>query len=392
MTVQQKGLTALRAQIAQERVKVKNAEMRAAIAEQQLQDLKQQVEQQKLQLQDVKQQKEHIALQAHLDEERATRAEQQLCDMRLQNEQTVLQAQRAEERARQAEQQFRIFRQQADAHQSAAMSDQRNRLVQKNPDYLKSSWRVHKNEIHVTEEKPLGVGGWGVVKVATFCGLKVAVKFIHEEIISPYNIDKFNREMNIAASVRHPNLLLFIGASLEDNKPVIITELMQTNLRSVIEVKALLQDQVISISTDIACGLNYLHLMKPDPIIHRDVSSANVLLEPIGSGNWRAKVSDYGSANFLSLVTTTGPGNVVYTAPESYNPKLQSPKMDVYSFGILLLEMATGQFPDHDIRAVQLETLLWQKMAEMVRRCIHDDPSHRPHMKDVLLSLPRLCD
>ena len=85
--------------------------------------------------------------------------------------------------------------------------------------------------------------------------------------------------------------------------------------------------------------------MRPDPIVHRDVSSANVLVKPNESGGYRAKVSDYGSANFLSKLTTMGPGNASYAAPESMNPRLQSAKMDVYSYGILLLEMATGQFP-----------------------------------------------
>eukprot|EP00731_Ephydatia_muelleri_P034481 Em0062g4a len=197
-----------------------------------------------------------------------------------------------------------------------------------------------------------------------------------------------SKEMHMAASVRHPNLLLFIGASLDDNKPVILTELMPANLRSIIV--ALRQDHVITIGIDVARGLNYLHLMRPDPIIHRDVSSANVLLEPIGSGNWKAKVSDYGSANFLSKVITMGPGNASYAAPESFNPKLQSPKMDVYSYGILLLEMATGQFPDHKLQAIQLDTLPWQEMAMMIRRCICDDPASRPTMKDLLPDLTDL--
>ena len=261
-------------------------------------------------------------------------------------------------------------------------------LTPQNPDYLKSSWRIQSKEIQVIEGKPLGVGGWGEVRVAMFRGVKVAAKFIHEAIISPHNIDLFIREMNIAACVRHPNLLLFIGASLEENKPVIITELMQANLQSII--RTLSQDHVITTGTDVACALNYLHLLKPDPIIHRDVSSANVLVEPIGSGNWRAKVSDYGSANFVSMVTTTGPGNASYAAPESSNPKLQSPKMDVYSYGILLLEMATGQFPDPKLQATRLKTLLWQEMAVLIRRCISEDPASRIDMKDVLLLLPQL--
>ena len=128
----------------------------------------------------------------------------------------------------------------------------------------------------------------------------------------------------------------------------------------------------------------------PDPIIHRDVSSANVLLEPIGSGNWKAKVSDYGSANFLSKVTTMGPGNVTYAAPESLNPKRQSPKMDVYSYGILLLEMATRKFPDYTLMDTLIDTLLWQEIATVIRRCICEDPVNHPTMKDLLILMPQL--
>ena len=286
---------------------------------------------------------------------------------------------RAEKRATSAEQDLRLSRQQSQVQ----LTNHRAQLrIQDIAQTEGSSWSVERNEIQVIEEKPLGVGGWGEVRVAMFRGVKVAAKFIHEAIISPHNINLFIREMNIAACVQHPNLLVFIGASLDDNKPVIITELMAANLRSIIH--ALSRDHVISIGTDVACALNYLHLMKPDPIIHRDVSSANVLIEPIGFGNWRAKVSDYGSANFISKVITKGPGNASYAAPESWKPKLQSPKMDV------LLEMATGQFPDLNDQAVQLETLLWQEMAALVGRCICEDPDGRPAMKDILVLLSQL--
>ena len=101
-------------------------------------------------------------------------------------------------------------------------------------------------------------------------------------------------------------------------------------------------------------------------------------------------MSDYGSANFLSKVTTIGPGNASYAAPESLNPKLQSPKMDVYSYGIVLLEMATGQFPDHCLQAMQLETLVWEEMKVMIRRCTCEDPVNRPAMKDILGLLSQL--
>ena len=165
------------------------------------------------------------------------------------------------------QQQIRLQVQQTD--ERAARADQQI------PDYMKSSWRVERDEIEEKGEEPLGVGGWGEVRVATFHGARVAATFIHNAIISPHNINLFLREMHMAASVRHPNLLLFIKATLDDNKPVILTELMPTNLRSIIV--ALPQDHVITIGMDVARGLNYLHLMRPDPIIDRDVSSPNVL-------------------------------------------------------------------------------------------------------------------
>ena len=84
-----------------------------------------------------------------------------------------------------------------------------------------------------------------------------------------------------------------------------------------------------------------------------------------------------------------GPGNASYAAPESMNPRLQSPKMDVHSYGILLLEMATGQFPDCTIQGIQLDTLLWEEMNGMIRKCITEDLANRPTMKDILNVLPQ---
>eukprot|EP00731_Ephydatia_muelleri_P037703 Em0540g3a len=350
------------------RLQVQLSEERATRAEQELLEIKRQ--------RDAMQQQTRLQVQnaderARRAEERATTAEKEHLEtkqqrdamqqqMRLQVQRADERARRAEERARTAEKEHLETKQQRDAMQQqmrlqVQQADERAaRAEQQIPDYMKSSWRVERDEIEETGEEPLGVGG-GV------------------------------REMHMAASVRHPNLLLFIGASLDDNKHVILTELMPKNLRSIIV--ALPQDHVITIGIDVARGST---TSRPDPIIHRDVSSANVLLEPIGPGNWKAKVSDYGSANFLSKVRTMGPGNASYAAPESFNPKLQSPKMDVYSYGILLLEMATGQFPDHKLQAMQLDTLPWQEMAMMIRRCICDDPANRPTMKDLLPDLTDL--
>ena len=82
--------------------------------------------------------------------------------------------------------------------------------------------------------------------------------------------------------------------------------------------------------------------MRPHPIIHQDISSANILLDPLPESCWKAKVSDYGSVNLLTHTHTVGPGNPVYAVLEAYNPPLQSPKMDIFSIGILM-EFQSGQ-------------------------------------------------
>ena len=76
--------------------------------------------------------------------------------------------------------------------------------------------------------------------------------------------------MKIAAGVRHPNLLQFIGAT-RVGTPIILSELMPTSLRKKLQTGPLPYHAVLAISQDIACGLNYLHLFKPDPILHRNV-------------------------------------------------------------------------------------------------------------------------
>ena len=244
-------------------------------------------------------------------------------------------------------------------------------------------WRVERREIHLSQRE-LGRGGWAAVKVAEFRGLQVAAKCLHSIIISEHNRQLFQREMNIAARLRHPHLVQFIGATLE-GEPVILTELMSTSLRDVLGRGGLREAQITTIGRHVALALNYMHKMTPHPILHRDVSSANVLLNPAApEGAWVAKLSDYGSANFIRLVSTAGPGNPSYAAPEASNPAQQSPKMDVFSFGVLLLEMATGQFPNRDNLAVQMRGITLPRLQQLVRRCINDNPTRRP-TTDVVL-------
>ena len=177
-------------------------------------------------------------------------------------------------------------------------------------------WVLPRDEIQITE-KCLGRGGWGSVNEGTYCGCTVAVKEIHELILSPHNIRLFEREMNIASKCRHPHLLQFIGATVDEGSPLFVTELMEKSLRTLLEQRQLSEIEIRVISLDVARALNYLHEKKPEPIIHRNVSSANVLLWRQGD-QWRAKVSDYGTANFIQQTMTVALGATIYSASEAF--------------------------------------------------------------------------
>ena len=193
------------------------------------------------------------------------------------------------------------------AAQEALSEHQRRQVI---PD-----WVISGDQIQLTD-KLLGRGGWGSVVEGKYCGCSVAVKQIHELILSPHNRALFEREMDIASRCRHPCLLQFIGATNDEGSPLFVTELMESSLRALLGQRPLSATEVSTISLDVARALNYLHRKERSPIIHRDISSANVLLWRQGD-QWRGKVSDYGTANFMQHTMTVGPGAMIYVAPEA---------------------------------------------------------------------------
>ena len=337
----------------------------------QLQEKERQVQQGREREQDLQQQLQQSQRQLQSRERESQERERQL--------------QRQVEDGQQREQDLQRQLQQAQQQFQERERVLEQQLRERDRQERESSWVVSRNDIRMTE-RILGRGGWGEVRVARFHGLEVAAKVLHETIISEYNVSLFSREMNIASKIRHPNLLQFIGATTEGN-PMILTELMPTSLRKELETGGLAYPAILSISLDVACALNYLHLFKPHPILHRDVSSANVLLQSIGNC-WRAKVSDYGSANLEPLIgRTTNPGNPVYSAPEAGNPREHSPSMDVFSYGVLLLEMITRRIPLPEERVGLIDGIRRVSFKSLVERCLIVEYRHRPTMNDIITEL-----
>ena len=132
----------------------------------------------------------------------------------------------------------------------------------------------------------------------------------------------------------------------------------------------------------------------PTQSIHRNISSANVLLEPLPNDCWRTKVSDYGSANFMNQVgsNSISPGCPIYAAPEAISPNQHSPKMDVYSYGILIMEMCLQELPESEPERRQelIQRIQWVSMVSLIRRCTSKIPAHRPTMSDVMDLLARI--
>ena len=245
-------------------------------------------------------------------------------------------------------------------------------------------WVVGREEVIMTQEV-LGKGSYGKVKVAVFRGLRVAAKSLHNIIISEYTQDHFFREMDIASRVRHPNLVQFIGATTVGT-PIILMEIMATSLYNELQKKAFTQSQILGISCNVASALNYLHLWKPDPIIHRDISSPNILLEPSVGDSFKAKVTDYGAANLQQQAKTNMPGNPSYASPESHYPDDHSPAMDVYSYSVLLMEMILHCPPAMTVpkREEQANHVSWPPMSSLIQRCLNRDRHCRPTMSQIL--------
>ena len=189
-----------------------------------------------------------------------------------------------------------------------------------------------------SSQQELGRRGWGAVKITEFHRLQPPPAANHPPIIiSNLNRQQFMYEMNIAAKLRHPNLVGFIGTTLK-REPVILTELMTTSLGQV----SLQLQQKASILLDVAQALEYLHQTCPNTIYHCDLSTTNILLYHSQHTTAVPKLSDYGSANFNQQVMTAGHGELLYAPPETLH---YSSEIDIFSFGVVAVYVVLEHSP-----------------------------------------------
>ena len=245
-------------------------------------------------------------------------------------------------------------------------------------------WVISHDEIVIGEE--IGRGAWATVHKTKFRGAKVAAKCLHYLITSPKTEELFQREMETALICQHPNIVTFLGATLE-GPPVILMELMDTNLRDAYTNNHIKHYHSLHIFRHIAHALHFLHT-RSHPVVHRDVSSANVLLKRLYNDDWLAKLGDLGTAKMQQQTATPGPGAITYAAPEVADPNRHSPKMDVYSFGVVVIEVLTKQYPFQQVD--QLKTQIKQhhpQYYKLVTSCTKLKPNERPTMYEVVNQL-----
>ncbi|GLI62415.1 hypothetical protein VaNZ11_005024, partial [Volvox africanus] len=155
----------------------------------------------------------------------------------------------------------------------------------------------------------------------------------------------FHAELSILSRLRHKNIVRLYGGCMRPPYIFLVMQLMRQSLDSVIHhaEQPLKLRKALQIARDVAAGLSYLH----PTIVHRDLKPANILIDEHGT----AKLSDFGLARykFKAYLSTRTPdqGSVAYMAPECFNTDIGGlgPKTDIYSFGVLLWELLSGEYP-----------------------------------------------
>ena len=207
-----------------------------------------------------------------------------------------------------------------------------------------------------SEDNSLGIGSYGAVYRAKCDQLVCAAKVLHPILFQTRDpaahriVERFQREIEFLSGLRHPNVIQYLGscADPETGLPVLFMELMDESLTSFLErppnPPPLPLHVQLDIAHDVSQALSHLHRHE---VLHRDLSSNNVLL----IGTRRAKVTDFGMAKLLGsdphLTPTYCPGTNSYMSPEALtDPPEYSEKLDVFSCGVLLVQLVTRKFPN----------------------------------------------
>ncbi|KAM7260417.1 hypothetical protein ACFE04_016158 [Oxalis oulophora] len=251
-------------------------------------------------------------------------------------------------------------------------------------------------------ENKVASGSYGDLYRGTYCSQEVAVKVLKPERVNPDMLKDFAQEVYIMRKIRHKNVVQFIGACTRPPNLCIVTEFMARGSiydflhkhKGVFKLPSLLK-----VAIDVSKGMNYLH---QNSIIHRDLKTANLLMDE----NEVVKVADFGVARVQaqSGVMTAETGTYRWMAPEVIEHRPYDHKADVFSFGIVLWELLTGELPYKYLTPLQAAVGVVQKelrpsipksthpkLAQLLEKCWQQDPTLRPNFSEITVILQQIA-
>ncbi|KAG6782744.1 hypothetical protein POTOM_012158 [Populus tomentosa] len=257
-------------------------------------------------------------------------------------------------------------------------------------------YEIHWEDLQLGEE--IGRGSYAAVRRGIWNGSDVAVKIYFGNQYKEETLQDYQKEIDIMKRLRHPNVLLFMGAVYSPERIAIVTEFLpRGSLFKTLHKNspALDMRRSLKMALDVARGMNYLHHRNP-PIVHRDLKSSNLLVDK----NWTVKVGDFGLSKWMNatfLTAKSGRGTPQWMAPEVLRNEPSNEKSDVFSFGVILWELMAVSIPWVKLNSLQvvgvvgfmdrrleLPESLDPKVASIINDCWRSDPEQRPSFEEII--------
>lgn len=268
-------------------------------------------------------------------------------------------------------------------------------MFQNKPLLAYEEWNIDFSELTVGTR--VGIGFFGEVFRGIWNGTDVAIKVFLEQDLTAENMEDFCNEISILSRLRHPNVILFLGACTKPPRLSMITEYMELgSLYHLIHLsgqkKKLSWRRKLKMLRDICRGLMCVHRMK---IVHRDLKSANCLVNK----HWTVKICDFGLSRIITdspMRDSSSAGTPEWMAPELIRNEPFTEKCDIFSLGVIMWELCTlnrpweGVLPERVVYAVANEGSRLEIPEGPLGRLIADcwaEPQERPSCEEILSRL-----
>lgn len=268
-------------------------------------------------------------------------------------------------------------------------------MFQNKPLLPYQEWNIDFSELTVGTR--VGIGFFGEVFRGIWNGTEVAIKVFLEQDLTAENMEDFCNEISILSRLRHPNVILFLGACTRPPRLSMVTEYMEMgSLYYLIHLsgqkKKLSWRRRLKMLRDICRGLMCIHRMK---IAHRDIKSANCLVNK----HWTVKICDFGLSRMMTespVKDSSSAGTPEWMAPELIRNEPFTEKCDIFSLGVIMWELCTlnrpweGLPPERVVYSVANEGSRLEIPEGPLGRLIADcwaEPAERPSCEDILVRL-----